>query len=138
MGKQNESPPSAFWVRLTDAWKLQGHPTSQNGVATKLGMSQGSTRRWYTGEGYPEIEVLRQIAELGKVTIDWLLNETLPRSPIGPNIPLGRLMLIWEQLDEDGKEHTYQSAVGQFALKSSRSETLKKTDKNRSGKPGLP
>jgi transcriptional regulator with XRE-family HTH domain len=135
VGKQTESPPSAFWVRLTDAWKPRGLPTSQNGVATKLEMSQGSTRRWYTGEGYPEIEVLRKIAELGKVTVDWLLNETLPKSPIGQNTPLGRLMVVWEQLDDDGKEHTYRAALGQLAMKAPSLDSVKKTWKEQSGKP---
>lgn len=116
VGKQPESAPSAFWIRLTEAWKKRGHPTTQNGVATKLKMSQGSTRRWYTGEGLPETEVIREIAELGGVTIDWLLNETLPKSPIGKQTELGRLMEIWEHLDKSGKEHVYEAAQGQLAL----------------------
>lgn len=135
VGKRSESEPSEFWSRLTEAWKPKGLATSQNGVADKLDMSQGSTRRWYTGEGYPEIDVLRRIAELGGVTIDWLLSGTLPKSPIGKTTALGRLMLAWEQLDDHGKEHVYQSAVGQLALQSPAPGPAKKTGLGGSGKP---
>lgn len=135
VGKRSESEPSEFWSRLTEAWKPKGLATSQNGVATKLNMSQGSTRRWYVGEGYPETEVLREIAELGGVTIDWLLNGTLPKSPIGKTTALGRFMLAWEQLDDRGKEHVYQSAVGQLALQEPLREAVKKTGHAGSGKP---
>lgn len=116
VGKPTESPPSAFWKRLTEAWGPLGYPTSQNGVATKLKMSQGSTRRWFTGEGLPETEVIREIANLGGVTIDWLLNETLPRSPIGKKTDLGKLLEVWEKLDKAGREHVYEASQGQLAL----------------------
>jgi hypothetical protein len=135
VAKRSESEPSAFWSRLTEAWTPKGLATSQNGVATKLNMSQGSTRRWYVGDGYPETEVLREIAKLGDVTIDWLLNGTLPKSPIGKSTALGRLMLAWEQLDDRGKEHVYQSAVGQLALQEPLPEVVKKTGIAGSGKP---
>lgn len=117
MGKTTESPPSPFWQRLTDAWAPLGLPTSQNGVATKLGMSQGSTRRWYTGDGLPETEIIKEIARLGNVTIDWLLLERMPRSPISPKTQLGKLLLLWEQLDDAGREHLHRTALGELALK---------------------
>lgn len=116
MGKQAESEPSDFWTRLADAWEPKGLPTSQNGVARELKMSQGSTRRWYTGDGYPETQVLREIARKGNVTIDWLLNGTLPRTPTAAHTPLGRLLLVWEQLDETARELLYKTAQGQLAL----------------------
>lgn len=117
MGKKAESEPSGFWARLSRAWRKKGLPTSQNGVATLLDMSQGSTRRWYTGEGYPETTVLRDIAKRGDVTIDWLLNDSLPQSPIGRNTSLGRFLAVWEQLDEAGKAHVHQAALGQLAIR---------------------
>jgi transcriptional regulator with XRE-family HTH domain len=131
VSRKSDTPPSPFWNRLAEAWKAKGLATSQNGVAERLGMSQGSTRRWYTGEGYPEIEVLRRIAELGDVTIDWLLTETLPRSPIRKGSPLGRLMTVWEQLSENGKQHVFESASGQLAHQRAQDgpESLKKTPK---------
>jgi len=104
MGKRAETEPSEFWRRLTEAWSVKGLPISQNGVATKLDKSQGSTRRWFTGDGYPEIETLREIAKLGDVTVDWLLLGTLPRSPIGPKTALGQFLQIWEKLDGHGKQ----------------------------------
>jgi hypothetical protein len=134
VGKRTESEPSPFWSRLMDAWTPEGLPTSQNGVATKLDMSQGSTRRWFLGEGYPETEVLKQIADLGKVTVDWLLSGELPKSRIGPNTPLGKLMIVWEQLDPGGREHVYQAAVGQLALQEP-GGPVKKSGIAGSGKP---
>ena len=117
MGKQPESDPSPFWRRLTESWERRGLPVSQNGVAMKLDMSQGSTRRWFTGDGYPETKVLREIAQLGGVTIDWLLMETLPRQPINPRSTLGRFLEVWDQMDEAAHEHLIRAARGQLALK---------------------
>lgn len=73
VGKKPESQPSPFWQRLIRAWDRQGLPTSQNGVATRLDMSQGSTRRWFLGDGLPETRQIIEIARLGKVSIHWLL-----------------------------------------------------------------
>jgi hypothetical protein len=119
MGKRAETEPSDFWRRLTEAWSKRGLPTSQNGVAMELGMSQGSTRRWYTGEGLPEIDKLRTLAVKGGVTVDWLLLETLPRSPIGEKTLLGQFLKVWDQLDETGQGHIFRAALGQLALKPS-------------------
>jgi hypothetical protein len=118
VGKKAETEPSEFWKRLTEAWGAKGLPTSQNGIAMKLEMSQGSTRRWFTGEGYPEINVLRDLATQGGVTIDWLLDERLPKSPIGKQTTLGKFLLLWEELDEAGKERIHRAALGEIALKS--------------------
>lgn len=118
MGKQAETEPSEFWKRLTEAWGAKGLPTSQNGIAMRLEMSQGSTRRWFTGEGLPETKVLRDLASQGGVTIDWLLDERLPKSPIGKQTTLGKFLLLWEQLDEAGKERIHRAALGELALKS--------------------
>lgn len=117
VGKRAETEPSDFWRRMTEAWAKRGLPTSQNGVATELGMSQGSTRRWYMGEGFPEIDKLRIIAAKGDVTVDWLLMATLPRSPIGDKTLLGQFLKVWDQLDEAGQGHIYRAALGQLALK---------------------
>jgi hypothetical protein len=134
VGKRTESEPSPFWSRLMEAWRPKGLPTSQNGVATQLDMSQGSTRRWFLGEGYPETDVLKEIAELGEVTVDWLLSGELPKSRIAKGTPLGRLVMVWEQLDAGGRDHVYQAAVGQLALQEPIPETVKKTAGAGSGK----
>lgn len=75
MGKKPYGPGSPFWQRLVKAWGRQGLPTSQNGIANKLDMSQGSVRRWFTGDGYPEIPQLIEIARRGKCSIHWLLTD---------------------------------------------------------------
>jgi ribosome-binding protein aMBF1 (putative translation factor) len=127
VGKQPETDASDFWKRLIEAWGKKGLPTSQNGIAMKLEMSQGSTRRWYTGQGLPETKVLRELAKQGDVTIDWLLDERLPKSPIGKQTTLGKFLLLWEQLDEAGKERIHRAALGEIALKTpARVQTSKK------------
>lgn len=116
MGKKTETDPSPFWRRLAEAWERQGLPTSQNGVAAKLGMSQGSTRRWYTGDGYPETKVLIELATRGKVTVDWLLTGRLPKAPIRDSDPLARLIMIWNRIDDAGKAHLLRTAEGELAV----------------------
>lgn len=115
MGKKAESEPCAFWKRLTEAWETRELPTSQNGVATRLNMSQGSTRRWFTGDGLPETETIMEIARLGKVTVDWLLTGHQPRTPIAPGSDLDRLLSIWGNLDTEDKRHILRAAEGQLA-----------------------
>lgn len=115
--KRPESEPSEFWGRLAEAWKPRGLPTTQNGVAKELDMSQGSTRRWYTGDGLPETEKLREIAKKGDVTVDWLLNGTLPKRPTAAHTALGRFLIVWDQLDDHAREHVYRAALGQLAMR---------------------
>jgi hypothetical protein len=86
-------------------------------VATKLGMSQGSTRRWFAGEGFPETETLVSIAEMGNVTVDWLLTGRLPKRPIDPKTALGRLHMHWDDLGTAGQRHVSESFEGQLALR---------------------
>lgn len=115
MGKRAESEPCAFWKRLAEAWGTRELPTSQNGVATRLNMSQGSTRRWFTGDGLPETETIMEIARLGKVTVDWLLSGHQPKTPIAPGSDLDRLLAIWGNLDHDDRSHILRAAEGQLA-----------------------
>ncbi|MGH9644180.1 MAG: helix-turn-helix domain-containing protein [Terriglobales bacterium] len=115
VGKKPETEACEFWVRMTEAWRKRGLPVTQNGVATKLDMSQGSTRRWYTGEGLPDIKVLMDIAERGRVTIDYLLNGTLPKSPTPKGSKLERLLAIYEVLDDAGRTHLVEAAEGRLA-----------------------
>lgn len=115
MPKNAQTHPSLFWTRLTETWGAQGLPVSQNGVAKRLDMSQGSTRRWYTGEGLPELEKLRDIAKLGRTNIDYLLTGAPPKASVRPDSPLWRLLSIWYELDEDDQRHVLKAAEGQSA-----------------------
>lgn len=109
MGREAESEGSAFWQRLVECWAEKGLPTSQNGVAKSLPseesdsktMSQGSVRRWFTGENYPAMPTLIEIARRGDVTIDWLVRGTLPKRPAQPGSPLERLLNVWELLPDE-------------------------------------
>lgn len=67
IGGMADTEPSPFWRRLKEALDDIGWPTSQNGLAKKLGMSQGSVRRWYTGEGWPEMDTLRFLAKKNRL-----------------------------------------------------------------------
>ena len=61
---------------------------TQKQLAEKLGMSDKSVSKWERGESIPDIEVLKQIADLFGVSVDYLLSETHDKSE--PDIP--RLM----------------------------------------------
>lgn len=115
MAKKPRSEACDFWKRMTAAWRSRGLPVSQNGVARKLAMSQGSTRRWYTGEGLPEVETIVRIAQLGHVTVDYLLKATMPRSEVSPGSALERMLFIWDALDDEGRKHLLISAEGAIA-----------------------
>lgn len=130
MAKHAQTDPSPFWNRLTETWRPHHLPVTQNGVATKLNMSQGSTRRWFTGEGLPELDTLMEIAKLGHTTIDYLLNGTLPKAPVRPDSTLWQLLSIWYELDDDGQRHVLRAAQGQFA----RAREVRGTDDQKSGK----
>jgi DNA-binding XRE family transcriptional regulator len=70
------TPMSAFWARLVRAIHAAPKcrlPITQNGLATQLDMSQGSVRRWYTGEGYPELDTAIELARRTGVCVEWLL-----------------------------------------------------------------
>lgn len=133
MGRQAETEASEFWLRLVEAWSKKGLPTSQNGVATTLDMSQGSTRRWHTGDGLPEMDVLVQIAQKGDVTVDWLLTGRYPKHPIKPDTPLGRIHNAWNQIDDTGRIFIAETVEGRAALMGQKeAEATKKPGKQRS------
>lgn len=115
MGKRAETKPSEFWQRLTKAWSRQGLPTTQNGVATKLNMSQGSTRRWYTGEGYPEIEQLLTISKLGKCSIHWLLTNNGPET-VDYDPDTAALLRHWAILTPEARANVLRTARGEHAM----------------------
>lgn len=110
------STASPFWKRLTAALTRARWPVSQNGIATKLNMSQGSVRRWYTGDGYPEIKTLMLICEKTDVTVDWLL---LGRGDMRPQVrdpQFDELVEIWDLLAPKARENVLSNAKGQLAM----------------------
>lgn len=114
MGRKAESAPSAFWQRLTEAWSEQGLPISQNGVATKLKMSQGSVGRWFHDEGLPELETCIDIAERGRVCVDWLLTGRAPKYPISKDPVLRELLETCEALHQDGRLRVLRASKGEL------------------------
>ncbi len=63
-------------------------PLTQAELAEKLNYSDKAVSKWERGESMPDIEVLKQIADLFGVSVDYLLSETHDKSE--PDIP--RLM----------------------------------------------
>ncbi len=114
MGRPTESEPAPFWKRLIQCWGARNLPTTQSGIAKRLDMSQGSVRRWYAGEGYPETETLIAIASLGRVSIDWLL--TGKHHASGVDKELDELLSIWDRLDGPAREHVVRAARGEAAI----------------------
>jgi hypothetical protein len=115
VGKKPEVQPSPFWQRLVKAWDRQGLPTSQNGVATKLDMSQGSTRRWYTGDGLPDTPQIIQIARLGRCSIHWLLTgEGL--EAVNPDQDTADLLRHWAILTPEARRAVLRTARLEHAV----------------------
>lgn len=117
MGRRAESEPSPFWRRLTEAWTEQDLPVSQNGIATKMNMSQGSVGRWFHGEGLPELETAIDLAQRGKVCVDWLLTGRLPKYPISRDPAIREIFEICLQLDETGRTTVLRAARGELLQK---------------------
>jgi transcriptional regulator with XRE-family HTH domain len=117
MGRRSESEPSPFWRRLAEAWAEQDLPVSQNGIATKMNMSQGSVARWYHGEGLPELDTAIKLAERGRVCVDWLLTGRLPKYPISRDPVLREIFEICLQLEEPGRTAVLRTARGELLQK---------------------
>lgn len=114
MSRQSESEPSAFWQRLAEAFAEQGLPTTQNGVATLLNMSQGSVGRWFHGEGLPELKTAVDLARQGQVCLDWLMDARKPKYPISRDPLLRDLFEVCEDLDEAGRKNVLRVARGEL------------------------
>lgn len=114
MGRQAQSEPSPFWRRLTEAFAEQGLPTTQNGIATLLDMSQGSVGRWFHGEGSPELDTARDLARRGRVCIDWLLDAVKPKYPISRDPVLRELFAVCEDLQHEGRDRVLRVARGEL------------------------
>lgn len=125
MGRKAEGEPCDFWKRLAEAWGAKELPTSQNGVADYFGMrGNGSTGRWYRGDGLPETAKLIKMARVGGVTVDWLLSGNEPRIPVPPGSDLERLLNIWGALSPENRPHALRAAEGELARQRQEEGTL--------------
>ncbi len=48
-------------------------------LAKKFGVTQGATKKWLTGEGYPTIDNIVAICEWAGVNVNWLIQGTGPK-----------------------------------------------------------
>lgn len=131
MGRKAESEPSAFWRRISEAWEEQELPTSQNGIAQKLKMSQGSVARWYHGEGLPELETAIDIAERGRVCVDWLLTGRAPKYPLSKDPLIRELFEICDQLTDTGRRALLRAARGELLQKQAEEIAAEQTRQRR-------
>lgn len=97
-------------MRLAEALNEQGLPTSQNGVAKLLEMSHTSVRRWYHGEGLPELDTCRRLAIKGRVTVDWLITARKPKYPICADPVLSKILELCIDLDPQGRQQIVTAA----------------------------
>lgn len=107
--------PSEFWLRLTQAMTEKKLPTTQNGVATKLKMSQGSVRRWYTGDGLPELKTVIELAQMTGYCVEWLLTGRGPEKP-NHDPDLADLIRHWKALGNEGRMHVLRTAKLEHAM----------------------
>jgi hypothetical protein len=117
MGRTAGSPPSKFWARLIEAFREQGLPTTQNGVAALLDMSHASVWGWYHGESQPELDTSRRLAIKGKVCVDWLLTGRKPKYPISSDAMLNKIIETCIDLDQGGREAVLRVARREKAQK---------------------
>lgn len=54
--------------------RKKNHLTQQE-LADKLNVSNKTVSRWETGEGYPDIEIISDIADIYHVSVDYLFND---------------------------------------------------------------
>jgi transcriptional regulator with XRE-family HTH domain len=106
----SSAEPSEFWKRLTEALNGIGWPTTQNGLATKLDMSQGSVRRWYTGEGWPEMDTLRFLAKKTGYTLDWLIDGSGDKQRRPKDAALRELTDTWIGLPTEAQKAILRQA----------------------------
>ena len=62
-------------------------PLTQAELAEKLNYSDKAVSKWERGESIPDVIVLKQIAELFGVTVDYLLEDVHPLKSTAHNLP---------------------------------------------------
>lgn len=105
-----------FWQRLVECFREAGLPTSGNGIAGQLDMSQGSVNRWQRNEGLPELDTVRDLALKGRVCVEWLLTGRGPKRPIRHDEETMDLLRVWSELNENGRHHVRMAAASALAL----------------------
>lgn len=65
-----------FHVKLIKLRKGQG--LTQSTFAEAVGVSRQSVYKWETGQSYPDVEKLLKIARMFGITVDELIDDTLP------------------------------------------------------------
>ncbi|MDA8166069.1 MAG: helix-turn-helix transcriptional regulator [Desulfobacteraceae bacterium] len=84
---------------------------SQKELGLELGgLSDSSISGYEAGEAYPTPEVLAKIAQMGSVSLDWLVTgqEEKPRG--GPDYRLDEVNRIWGLVSEPARNELYQRA----------------------------
>lgn len=71
----------AFTGRLNEVCTDMGLPEHgrQSQLARLLGVTQGATRKWLTGVGYPDMEKIVQICEWSGTNVNWLVMGVGPK-----------------------------------------------------------
>jgi transcriptional regulator with XRE-family HTH domain len=62
-------------------------PLTQAELAEKLNYSDKAVSKWERGESIPDVIVLKEIADIFGVTVDYLLEETHPLNGLAQSIP---------------------------------------------------
>ena len=133
MAREPARQPSEFWKRLQEALRDRPlwQPVNANHVAKRLGMSQGSVYRWFTGEGLPELDTALDLAAEAGVSVDWLLRGTKPKYPISSDPVLRSLFELCEDLPPDGRKEVLRTAENEKLRKEAAERALSDTAKKR-------
>lgn len=87
-----------------EAFKAQGLPTTQNGVAKVLKKPHRTVWDWYHGQGEPDLAMCRVIAVKGRVTVDWLITGREPKYPISGDPVLSKILEACIELDDQARK----------------------------------
>jgi transcriptional regulator with XRE-family HTH domain len=75
---------ACFKERITilyDEIKNSDYKLSQTQIADRFGASRGQLQGWMSGAGEPDSEMMKNVANISKVSVDWLVGATDLRKP---------------------------------------------------------
>lgn len=102
-----------FWLRVQEAMKDAGLPTSQKAVADLLGIKQPSVNKWAKG-GKPTMDHVITLSVKLKVCVEWLYTERGPKRPMDKES--ARLLDLYQRLNQRQRDKALAYLEGMLGL----------------------
>jgi transcriptional regulator with XRE-family HTH domain len=77
---------SNFKTRITQLWeeaKDRNYRTTQEQFAAQFGATKNQLKGWLRGSGEPDTELIKKIAKVSNVSVDWLVGNSEIRTIAG-------------------------------------------------------